>query len=63
MPRRAGTHLYLSGAVGGRLAPRRRPTAPLNIAGTDRLEADFDATSFGGRLEGGYRFGSARLRR
>ena len=28
----------------------------LTVAGTDHLTADFDANSFGGRLEGGYRF-------
>ena len=27
------------------------------VAGVDRLDADFERTSFGGRLEGGYRFG------
>jgi outer membrane autotransporter protein len=32
----------------------------VTVAGTDRLEADFDATSIGGRLEGGYRMGSVR---
>ena len=28
----------------------------LTVAGTDHLTADFDANSFGGRIEGGYRF-------
>ena len=28
----------------------------LTVAGTDHLTADFDASSFGGRIEGGYRF-------
>ncbi len=52
--------LYVSGAVA--LAWHRASTdRTLNIAGTDRLEADFNATSFGGRLEGGYRYGSVNL--
>jgi outer membrane autotransporter protein len=46
--------LYVSGAVAA--AWHRASTdRTLNIAGTDRLEADFNATSFGARLEGGYR--------
>ena len=44
----------------GRLA-RAETDRTLNIAGTDRLEADFDATSFGARIEGGRRFGSDEL--
>jgi len=52
--------LYVSGAVA--LAWHRASTdRTLTIAGTDRLEADFNATSFGGRLEGGYRYGSGNL--
>jgi outer membrane autotransporter protein len=31
----------------------------VTVAGTDRLAADFDAQSIGGRVEGGYRFGGA----
>ncbi|HZO46251.1 MAG TPA: autotransporter domain-containing protein [Xanthobacteraceae bacterium] len=52
--------LYVSGAasVGWHRAATDRT---LTIAGTDRLEADFNATSFGGRLEGGYRYGSVTL--
>ena len=49
--------LYLSGAVAGawyRAATDRTVT----VAGTDRLEADFDATSLGARIEGGRRFGT-----
>jgi outer membrane autotransporter protein len=49
-------NLYLSGAVAGAWY-RASTDRTLNIAGTDRLEADFDATSIGGRVEGGYRFG------
>jgi outer membrane autotransporter protein len=52
-------NMYLSGAVAfawHRAATERTVT----VAGTDRLEADFDATSIGGRLEGGYRFGGAQ---
>ena len=33
----------------------------LTVAGTDHLTADFDANSFGGRLEGGYRFAMPSL--
>jgi outer membrane autotransporter protein len=52
--------LYVSGAVA--LAWHRAATdRTVTIAGTDRLEADFNATSFGGRLEGGYRYGSVNL--
>ncbi|HZO44330.1 MAG TPA: autotransporter domain-containing protein [Xanthobacteraceae bacterium] len=52
--------LYVSGAVA--LAWHRASTdRTVTIAGTDRLEADFNATSFGGRLEGGYRYGSVNL--
>jgi outer membrane autotransporter protein len=48
--------LYVSGAVS--LGWHRASTdRTVTIAGTDRLEADFNATSFGGRLEGGYRYG------
>jgi outer membrane autotransporter protein len=48
--------LYLSGAVA--LASHRATTDRIvTIAGTDRLQAGFNATSFGGRIEGGYRFG------
>ena len=50
--------LYVSGAAA--VATHRASTErTLNIAGIDRLTAGFDATSFGGRLEGGYRFGNA----
>ena len=35
----------------------------VRVAGADQLEAGFDATSFGGRAEGGYRFGSVQYRR
>ena len=60
MRRPAGTTLYLSGAVA--LAWHNASTdRTLTIAGTDRLEADFNATSFGARLEGGYRFGGAQF--
>jgi outer membrane autotransporter protein len=48
--------LYVSGAVA--LGWHRAATdRTVTIAGTDRLEADFNATSWGGRLEGGYRYG------
>jgi uncharacterized protein with beta-barrel porin domain len=33
----------------------------IDIAGTDRLQADFDAHTLGARLETGYRFGSANF--
>ena len=33
----------------------------LTVAGTDHLTADFDANSFGGRIEGGYRFAMPSL--
>jgi len=50
--------LYLSGAAA--VASHRALTErTLNIAGIDRLTAGFNATSFGGRLESGYRFGNA----
>ena len=52
--------LYLSGALA--FAWHRAETnRVVTIAGTDRLEADFDATSIGGRLEGGYRFGGPQV--
>jgi outer membrane autotransporter protein len=52
--------LYVSGAasIGWHRASTDRT---LTIAGTDRLKADFNATSFGGRLEGGYRYGGIAL--
>ena len=51
---------YVSGAVA--LAWHRASTdRTVTIAGTDRLEADFNATTFGGRIEGGYRFGGMAL--
>jgi outer membrane autotransporter protein len=50
---------YLSGAVAA--AWYRASTGrTVNIAGTDRLEADFDATSIGARIEGGYRLDTGR---
>lgn len=50
--------LYVSGAAA--VASHRASTErTLNIAGIDRLTANFNATSFGGRLEGGYRFDRA----
>jgi outer membrane autotransporter protein len=52
--------LYLSAAVAGawhRAATERTVT----IAGADRLEADFSATSFGARAEAGWRFALAGL--
>jgi outer membrane autotransporter protein len=52
-------NMYLSGAVA--FAWHKAETdRTVTVAGTDRLEADFDATSIGGRLEGGYRFGGAQ---
>ncbi len=52
--------LYVSGAVA--LGWHRAVTdRTVTIAGTDRLQADFNATSFGGRIEGGYRFGGMAL--
>ena len=49
--------LYVSGAAA--VATHRASTErTLNIAGIDRLTAGFNATSFGGRLEGGYRVGN-----
>jgi outer membrane autotransporter protein len=33
----------------------------VTVSGTDKLTADFSAHSFGGRLEGGYRFDAALL--
>jgi outer membrane autotransporter protein len=48
--------LYVSGAVA--IAWHDASTdRTLNIAGTDQLRADFNATSWGARLEGGYRYG------
>ncbi len=48
--------LYVSGAVA--LAWHDASTdRTLNIAGTDQLRADFNATSWGARFEGGYRYG------
>jgi outer membrane autotransporter protein len=45
---------YLSGAVAG--AWHNVDTQrTLTVAGIDRLEADFDATAFGARVEGGWR--------
>ena len=50
------SNFYLSGAAA--LAWHRAATdRTLNIAGTDRLEADFNATAFSARFEGGWRFG------
>jgi outer membrane autotransporter protein len=49
-------NLYLSGAVAGAFY-RAATDRTLNIAGTDHLEADFNANSIGGRVEGGWRFG------
>jgi len=50
--------LYVSGAAA--VASHRASTdRTINIAGIDRLTAGFNAQSFGGRLEGGYRFGNA----
>jgi outer membrane autotransporter protein len=52
-------NMYLSGAIA--FAWHKAETErTVTVAGTDRLEADFDATSIGGRLEGGYRFGGAQ---
>ena len=46
-------NLYLSGAVA--FAWHKAETErTVTVAGTDRLEADFNATSIGGRVEGGY---------
>ena len=52
-------NLYLSGAIA--FAWHKAETErTVTVAGTDRLESDFDATSIGGRLEGGYRLGGAQ---
>src|SRR5258705_2818577 len=51
---------YLSGAVAGAWY-RASTERTLNIAGTDRLEADFDANSVGGRIEAGRRWQHAGL--
>jgi outer membrane autotransporter protein len=50
-------NLYLSGAVAGAWY-RASTDRTVTVAGVDRLQADFDATSIGGRLEGGWRFGT-----
>jgi outer membrane autotransporter protein len=52
--------LYVSGAVA--VAWHDASTdRTLNIAGTDQLRADFNATSWGARFEGGYRYGGPAL--
>ena len=48
---------YLAAAVAGAWY-RAATDRTLTIAGTDRLQADFDAHSIGGRIEGGWRFGT-----
>ena len=50
--------LYLSGALAGAWY-RASTDRTVTVAGTDRLEADFDARSLGARIEGGQRFGTA----
>ena len=52
-------NLYLSGAVAAAWH-RAWTNRVVRVAGADQLEAGFDATSFGGRAEGGYRFGSVQ---
>jgi outer membrane autotransporter protein len=46
---------YVAGAVAGAFHDMQT-TRTVTIAGTDTLRADFDAQTYGGRLEGGYRF-------
>jgi autotransporter-associated beta strand protein len=51
---------YMAGAVAAAWH-RAETDRTLNIAGTDRLEADFNATSLGARFEGGRRWQVARF--
>ena len=55
---RTGAHAYLMGAFGYGWQDFTL-NRTVTIAGTDKLQADFNANTFAGRAEGGWRFGNA----
>ena len=55
--------MYVSGAVAGCLVQRQDRPLSCSSPALDHLRADFDAHSFGARLEGGWRYGTTAVRR